>query len=249
MDMCGRYTIFTDAAALEARFHAYVPPSLLAPSYNAAPSQGLPTILSANPYVITVSGWGFRPEWADDWRDLTPLIHARAETVATKPFFRQAFRTKRCLVLADGFYEWQRTGKGKVPYRITLKTNEPFAFAGIWSLVHDAQRRPWSTFAIITTAANRLVAPIHHRMPVILHPQDEATWLHQETSPAQAQACLKPFPAHLLRISVVSPKVNSPTYNTPDLLQRVAPDTPEGTPHGQEAAPEAGLLFPASALT
>ena len=110
--MCGRYTIFTDAAALAARFHAYVPPSLLAPSYNAAPSQGLPTILSANPYVITVSGWGLRPEWADDWRDLTLLIHARAETVATKPFFRQAFRTKRCLVLADGFYEWQRTGKG-----------------------------------------------------------------------------------------------------------------------------------------
>ena len=144
----------------------------------------------------------FRPEWADDWRDVTPLIHARAETVALKPFFRQAFRTKRCLVLADGFYEWQRTGKGKVPYRITLKTDEPFAFAGIWSLVHDAQRRPWSTFAIITTAANRPVAPIHHRMPVILHPQDEATWLNQETSPARAQACLKPFPAHLLRISV-----------------------------------------------
>ena len=170
----------------------------------------------------------------------SPLIHARAETVALKPFFRQAFRTKRCLVLADGFYEWQRTGKGKVPYRITLKTDEPFAFAGIWSLVHDAQRRPWSTFAIITTAANRPVAPIH-RMPVILHPQDEATWLNQETSPAQAQACLKPFPAHLLRISVVSPKVNSPAYNTPDLLQRVAPDTPAGAPHGQEAAPEAGL--------
>src|SRR4029434_5941629 len=99
MDMCGRYTIFTDAAALAARFHAYVPPSLLVPSYNAAPSQGLPTILSAHPYVITVSGWGLRPEWADDWRDLTPLIHARAETVATKPFFRQALRGERRLGL------------------------------------------------------------------------------------------------------------------------------------------------------
>ena len=165
-NMCGRYTIFTDAAALEARFHAYVPPSLLAPSYNAAPSQGLPTILSANPYVITVSVWGFRPEWAD-WRDVTPIINARAETVATKPFFRQAFRTKRCLVLADGFYEWKRTGKGKVPYRIALKTGEPFAFAGIWSLGQDAQRRPWSTFAILTTEANRLVAQLHNRMPVI----------------------------------------------------------------------------------
>ena len=124
--MCGRYTIAADAKALEARFQAYVPPGLLAPSYNAAPTQGLPTILNANTYVITVSVWGFRPEWAD-WRDVTPVINARAETVASKPFFRQAFRTKRCLVLADGFYEWQRTGKGKVPYRIALKTGEPFA--------------------------------------------------------------------------------------------------------------------------
>ena len=152
--MCGRYTIAADAKALEARFHAYAPPGLLAPSYNAAPSQGLPTILNANTYVITVSVWGFRPEWAD-WRDVTPVINARAETVASKPYFRQAFQTKRCLVLADGFYEWQRTGKGKVPYRIALKTGEPFAFAGIWSMGQDGQRRPWSSFAIITTEANR----------------------------------------------------------------------------------------------
>jgi len=239
--MCGRYTIVTDAKALEARFQAYLPPSLLAPSYNAAPSQGLPTILNANPYVITVSAWGFRPEWAD-WRDITPVINARAETVATKPYFRQAFRTKRCLVLADGFYEWQRTGTGKVPYRIALKTGEPFAFAGLWSMGRDGQRRPWSTFAIITTAANRLVAPIHDRMPVILHPEDEATWLNPEASPAQTQACLKPFPAHLLRLTAVSPKVNSPAYNTPDLLQNV--DPPEGAPRGQMTAAEAGLLFP-----
>jgi putative SOS response-associated peptidase YedK len=240
--MCGRYTIFTDAASLEARFHAYVPPSLLAPSYNAAPTQGLPTILNANPYIISVSAWGFRPEWAD-WRNITPVINARAETVASKPFFRQAFQTKRCLVLADGFYEWQRTGKGKRPYRIALKTGEPFAFAGIWSMGQDGQRRPRSTFAIVTTEANSLVRQIHHRMPVILYPEDEATWLHQEASPAQAQACLKPFPAHLLHIVSVSPKVNSPVYNAPDLLQRATHDTPEGMPHAQETAAEAGLLF------
>ena len=106
--------------------------------------------------------------------------NARAETVASKPYFRQAFRTKRCLVLADGFYEWQRTGQGKVPYRIALKTGEPFAFAGIWSMGHDGQRRPWSSFAILTTEANRLVAQIHNRMPVILPPEDEATWLNPE---------------------------------------------------------------------
>jgi putative SOS response-associated peptidase YedK len=241
--MCGRYTIGTNAAALEARFHAYVPPSLLAPSYNAAPSQGLPTILNANPYLITVSTWGFRPAWAN-WREVTPIINARAETVATKPFFRQAFQTKRCLVLADGFYEWQRTSTGKLPYRVALKTGEPFAFAGIWSLGQDGRRRPWSTFAILTTEANRLVAQIHHRMPVILHPEDETTWLNPETSPTQALACLKPFPVHMLRITAVSPKVNSPAYNAPDLLQRVTHDRPVGALHDQETAAEAGPLFP-----
>ena len=244
--MCGRSTIVADAAALAARFHAYVPPGLLTPSYNAAPSQGLPTILHANPYVITVSAWGFQPEWAD-WRDVTPVINARAETVATKPFFRQAFRTKRCLVLADGFYEWQRTGKGKLPYRIALKTDEPFAFAGIWSMGHDGQRRPWSTFAIITTAANRLVAQIHDRMPVILQPHEEAGWLNPDTPPEQAQACLKPFPADLLCVYQVSPKVNAPANNTSDILQRVSPTTPGGASREQGDAPEDGVLFVASA--
>lgn len=175
---------------------------------------------------------------------MTPVINARAETVATKLFFRQAFRTKRCLVLADGFYEWQRTGKGKRPYRIALKTGELFAFAGIWSLGQDEQRRPWSTFAILTTEANRLVAQIHNRMPVILYPEDEATWLNPETSPAQAQACLKPFPVHLLRMTPVSPKVNAPASNAPDLLQRVTHNRPAGALHEQETAAEAGLLFP-----
>jgi putative SOS response-associated peptidase YedK len=241
--MCGRYTLCTDAAALAARFQAYVPPSLVAPTYNAAPAQGLATIVNANPYIITVSTWGFRPEWAD-WRDVTPLVHARAETVASKPFFRQAFRTKRCLVLADGFYEWQRTQQGTRPYRVSLKTGEPFAFAGIWSLGWDGQRRPRSTFAILTTAANRLVAQMHHRMPVILYPEAEATWLNPEASPAQAQACLKPFPVHLLRLTAVSPKVNSPAYNAPDLLHRVTHASPAGALREQETAVEAGLLFP-----
>ena len=106
----------------------------------------------------------------------------------------------------------------------------------------DGQRRPWSSFAIITTEANRLVAQIHNRMPVILSPEDEATWLNPEATPAQAQACLKPFPAHLLRIAAVSPKVNSPANNSPELLQRV--DTSEGAPREEETEAEAGLLFP-----
>jgi putative SOS response-associated peptidase YedK len=166
------------------------------------------------------AAWGFVPEWADGRPDVKPLIKARAETVATKPFFRDAFKRKRCLVLADGFYEWKRTGKGKVPYRITLKTEQPFA--GIWSTVHDAQGRVHPTFAILTTEANALVAQIHTRMPVILREQDEADWLNPHLSLDEAQALLVPLPAELLIAYEVSPKVNSPTYNTPDVLQPVA---------------------------
>ena len=171
-----------------------------------------------------MSAWGFMPEWADGRADVKPLINARAETVATKPTFRQAFRSKRCLVLADGFYEWKRTGKGKVPHWIGLKSGAPFAFAGIWSTVHDPSGHPYTTFAILTTETNALVAQIHNRMPVILHVGDEATWLDQRCSPEETQALLAPFPAELLTLYEVSPRVNSPTYNTPDALHPVAPE-------------------------
>ena len=221
--MCGRYTLSTPMEALEQRFHATLPREAFAPTYNAAPSQALPVICNTHAQEITMSAWGFVPEWADGRADVKPLINARAETVATKPTFRQAFRSKRCLVLSDGFYEWKRAGKSKVPHRIALKSGAPFAFAGIWSTVHDSSGRPYTTFAILTTEANALVAQIHNRMPVILHARDEATWLNQRCPLDEAQALLAPFPAELLTLYEVSPNVNSPMYNTPDALHPVAP--------------------------
>jgi putative SOS response-associated peptidase YedK len=219
--MCGRFTMATHPAALEERFHARLATELAVPTYNAAPSQAQLTILNDHPAAIVRAAWGFVPEWADGRPDVKPLINARAETVATKPFFRDAFKRKRCLVLADGFYEWKRAGKGKVPYRIALKTEQPFAFAGIWSAVHDAQGEVHSTFAILTTEANALVAQIHTRMPVILREQDEADWLNPSLALDAAQALLVPLPAELLMTYEVSPKVNSPASNSPDLLQPV----------------------------
>jgi putative SOS response-associated peptidase YedK len=219
--MCGRYTMFTQAEALAERFHAVLSSEPFAPTYNAAPSQDQLTILSAEPHKIVLSAWGFMPEWAAGRSDVKPLINARAETVATKPFFRQAFRTKRCLVLADGFYEWKRLGKHRVPYRIAFKTGEPFAFAGIWSTVRNVSGQEQTTFAILTTEANVLVAQIHNRMPVILHKRDEAAWLNQELSLENAQAMLTPFPAERLIAYEVTNKVNSPAYNTPAALQPV----------------------------
>ena len=117
-----------------------------------------------------------------------------------------------------------------MPYRIALKTDEPFAFAGIWSEVHDAQGHPQTTFAILTTDANALVTQIHNRMPVILRPQDEAAWLDPEASPEQAQACLAPFPAELLRAYPVSAQVNSPAWNRPEALAPVVQDATGGHP-------------------
>jgi putative SOS response-associated peptidase YedK len=190
--------MFSKPEALAERFHVELPRAPIKATYNAAPSQGLLTVLNAEPDVITVSTWGFVPEWAAGRKDVKPIINARAETVATKPFFRQAFKTKRCLMLADGFYEWQRAKGGKVPYRITLKTEELFAFAGIWSTIHDAAGKEQQTFAIITTEANELMAPIHKRMPVILQERDEEDWLNPQVSLDDAQAMLAPFPAELL---------------------------------------------------
>jgi putative SOS response-associated peptidase YedK len=220
--MCGRYIISTSIDVLAQRFHATLSREILAPTYNAAPSQALPTIFNTQPDAIALSAWGFVPEWADGRADVKPLINARGETVATKPTFRQAFKTKRCLVVADGFYEWKRAGKRKVPYRIALQSGEPFAFAGIWSTVHDTTGHPYTTFAIITTEANDLVAQVHNRMPVMLHARDEADWLNPRFAPEDAQALLVPFPADLLTLAEVSPKVNSPAHNTADLLQPVS---------------------------
>jgi putative SOS response-associated peptidase YedK len=224
--MCGRFTLATHPAALEARFHAQLATEKALPTYNAAPSQTQLTILNEHPDAMVRAAWGFVPAWADGRPDVKPLINARAETVATKPFFRDAFKRKRCLVLADGFYEWKRVGKGKVPYRIALKTEEPFAFAGIWSAIHDAQGAVQPTFAILTTEANTLVAPIHTRMPVILHAQDEADWLNPSLALDAAQALLVPLPAELLMAYEVSPQVNSPTANRPELLQPVTSGEP-----------------------
>src|SRR5262245_25500712 len=224
--MCGRFTMATNAEALEERFRAYVSTEVAPPTYNAAPSQAQLTILNEHPHAIIRAAWGFVPEWADGRPDVKPLINARAETVATKPFFRDAFKRKRCLVLADGFYEWKRAGKGKVPYRIALKTEEPFAFAGIWSTVHDGQGGVHPTFAIPTTEANALVAQIHTRMPVILREPDEAAWINPSLTLEAAQALLVPLPAELLMAYEVSSRVNSPASNSPDLLQPVAQGEP-----------------------
>jgi putative SOS response-associated peptidase YedK len=219
--MCGRFTLCTNAEALAERFGALLPVEAVAPTYNAAPSQAQLVIRNDTPQTISRAAWGFVPEWAAGRPDVEPQINARGESVAEKPFFRDAFKKKRCLVVADGSYEWWRTTEGKRPYRIALKTEEPFAFAGIWSSVGGVDGKPHTTFAILTTDANELVAQMHTRMPVILRPEDEEHWLGKELAPEKVREILVPYPAALLTAHAVSPKVNAPAYNTPEALRPV----------------------------
>ena len=212
--MCGRYTFVSPAPAVEDHFEAAFREPL-APSYNAAPSQRLPVITDAAPDVIQAFRWGLIPAWSRDPKAGPKPINARAETLAEKPSFRALLHRRRCLVPADSFYEWQVTPTGKVPHRILRPDEAPFAFAGLWDeWVDRASGEVLPTFTIITTRANRLMAPLHERMPVILPTRAaERAWLA-----AADPALLCPLPDDWLRAYPVSTLVNSPANNEPAVL-------------------------------
>jgi putative SOS response-associated peptidase YedK len=147
-----------------------------------------------------------------------PQINVQTETLTEKPFFREALAQRRCLVLADSFYEWKREGKHSTPYRILLNTEEPFAFAGIWDRIPGSQGESLPHFAIITTASNTLVSTIHDRMSVILRKEDEPRWLDPAASATAIAPLLQSYPATELKLYAVSPRVNSPKMDNPDLI-------------------------------
>ena len=219
--MCGRYAL-TDLKVLlkEDRFQLQMFPPNLSPRYNIAPSQPVPAILNQAPQELQLVRWGLIPSWAKDPTIGYRMINARAETVAEKPAFRRPLQRQRCLIPADGFYEWQRLGTRKVPHWITLTSGEVFAFAGLWDTWTDPKTQTAMTSCtIITTAPNRLLASIHDRMPVILPRESEATWLSDGLSPEQALALLKPYSATPMNASPVSTLVNAPSHDTPEVLK------------------------------
>jgi putative SOS response-associated peptidase YedK len=229
--MCGRYTLFAERATLAERFDVTVPDDL-SPRYNCAPGQPLPVVASDAPDRMTRKEWGLVPSWADD--DTGAQINARGETVAEKPTFREAFRERRCLVPADGFYEWVETDEGKRPYRVAFADGRPFAMAGVWArwtpptaqtglgdfgADGPSDPEPRETFAVVTTEPNDLVAGLHHRMAVVLAPGEEATWLHG--SPEEARALLDPYPADEWTAHEVSTRVNDVSNDGPALVEPV----------------------------
>ena len=219
--MCGRYTIITPAPALAKRFGAKEAGPAPAPTYNAAPSQALPIITNAAPGQMQLVPWGLVPAWSRDPAGGPKPINARAETLSEKPSFRQLLQRRRCLVLADSFYEWQATERGKIPHRILLQDEQPFAFAGLWDeWVDKTTGELHPTFTIITTEPNELMAKLHNRMPVILPgPDAEAAWLADDLSPAQHQQLLRPYDAARMKEYVVTTRVNSPAHNDAAVLE------------------------------
>ena len=220
--MCGRFTRKENFQQLAKLLGVRTLPQL-PPRYNIAPSQ-LVACVRVNPESLEnecVSlKWGLVPSWAKDPSIGQKMINARAETVAEKPSFRRAFQQRRCLILADGFYEWKREGKEKQPYYIHFTDNRPFAFAGLWERWEAGGDAMLDSCAMITTGPNVVMEPIHHRMPVILHPKDYACWLGSMRQDfATLNALLQPPPAESLEAYPVSPLVNNPRHDNPLCLQ------------------------------
>lgn len=224
--MCSRYTQTAKLHDLTDRFGFDEPDFDLAPRYNLAPSQEAP-VVGVNPNTpetrsLRLMRWGLVPGHAGD--AVKSIINARAETLARRPAFRGLLPRRRCLVPADGFYEWRQEGSFRIPMRFTLKSARPFAFAGLWDRWLQPDGAPLYSFTIVTTGPNGLIGPIHDRMPAILLAEDEAEWLDPAvTDPTALSSLLKPYPAEWMEGYRVSRAVNSPVNDSPECI---APEDP-----------------------
>jgi putative SOS response-associated peptidase YedK len=219
--MCGRFTLTVDPAELQDVFGDFIFPAQFAPRYNIAPSQPVLAIPNDGKNKADFFLWGLIPSWSKDPSISNKLINARGETVAEKPSFRGSFKYKRCLIPADGFYEWkaQEGQKTKTPYFIHMKDRKPFALAGLWDEWHSPDGNVLRTCTIITTTPNELMADLHNRMPVILDKADFADWLNPmpQTSKDLLQL-LKPFATDRMSAYPVSTMVNTPGNDRAELI-------------------------------
>ena len=223
--MCGRFSQTASPEVIAQQFALDDPP-LFTPRYNIAPSQPIVAI-RIDPDTTTRKlvqlRWGLIPSWAKDPKIGNQCINAKSETVAEKPAFRSAFKKRRCLVIATGFYEWQKRGPVKQPMWIGLRGKQPFAFAGLWEHWQPTDGEPLETCTIITTEPNDLMVPIHNRMPVILAPTSYDQWLDPTFQQAEPlKALLRPYPSEELTAYPVSTLVNNPRHDAPQCLEPVS---------------------------
>jgi len=214
--MCGRFTLKTTPQRLRERFALAAAPDDVAPRYNIAPTQPVLVIPNRTRRLLRPARWGLVPHWAADLSAGARMINARAETVATRPAFRTALERRRCLIPADGFYEWKREGRQRTPFYIRSRDDEPLAFAGLWDVWRPADGEPIASCTIVTTEANEVVGELHDRMPVILPPEAYDAWL--QPTPQHADVLmpwLAPCPPEWLEAYPVSSLVNSPANEDP----------------------------------
>lgn len=221
--MCGRYSITKDIGELEKLVKFICKITDFKPRYNIAPRSKVPVLVSENGQnVLKEMRWGLIPSWAKDETIADKLINARAETLTEKPSFKKPFQKQRCLIPADGYYEWQKTGQGKIPFRFTMADDRFFCLAGLWERwirpdlegelgLDDAgpsKNQIVETFTIITCEPNPMAAKVHDRMPVILGPEHYSWWLESKFEPEFLKTLLRPFPAEMMECSQVSSAIN-----------------------------------------
>jgi putative SOS response-associated peptidase YedK len=227
--MCGRFTLTATSEMIQQAFNLDTLPQTTPPRYNIAPSQPVALITNENPRELTFHRWGLIPSWSKDPKIGSRMINARAETAHEKPSFRAAFKRRRCLIPATGFYEWQKRGeKDKSPMYVHLKDHALFAFAGLWEVWHSPEGDEIRTCTILTTEPNSLVKPIHNRMAVILEQAHYADWLAPEELPTtELMPLLKAYDAAQMRVYEVSKTVNSPYNDSPQCIEPFnRPDQP-----------------------
>ena len=217
--MCGRYSLKADLEDVQRRFEFIANELIYSPRYNIAPTQPVLAVTNGLGRRASYMRWGLIPSWATSASVGNRLINARAETVAERNSFRSAFVRRRCLVLADGFYEWQRIGNAKRPMRIVISSGEQFAFAGLWDTWRDPNGEAVWSCTIITTEANDVLRPIHNRMPVILPREMESFWLDSDVEdPGALSSVLVPYPSEEMEAYEVSSLMNRPANNGPEVV-------------------------------
>ncbi len=219
--MCGRFSFSASREKVNKQLGLAIKMDLK-PSYNIAPSQMAYLVTQEKPRDVQRMSWGLIPHWSNSVNVGANLINARREGIESKPSFRIPIRKKRCLILADGFYEWKKQGREKKPYRIVLKNNHLMAFAGIWDLwINPSNNVPVSTFSIITCPPNAEMSEVHNRMPVIFREREMMQQWMAEQSLQETLELLQPVENGSLDVFPVSPKANKPSYNEPDLYERI----------------------------
>lgn len=221
--MCGRFAQRTDPKRLAKQFGVEEVPES-EPRYNIAPTQGILGVREgADGREMTLLKWGLVPSWARDSSMGARLINARSETVAEKPAFRQSYKQRRCIIPADGFYEWQRTRGRKQPFFFQMRNESPFGFAGLWDRWEREDGAPLQSCTILTTEANEVLRPVHDRMPVIIHPDDYELWLGCNPRKQELlRDLLRPFPSSKMIGYPVSTAINSPGSQGSKLIERAA---------------------------